>query len=347
MRARPHYAGLELTLACPCRCVTCGSGAGRRRARELDTHEWRAVIDELAALGCRRVTFLGGEPLSRPDWFELAQAVRARGMALELITSGMNVSDRVVEHLLRLSVGSVTVSVDGTREAHDEQRGVQGSFERALDAITRLDEAGLRVGVTTQVNARSLPTLEALAPELQGAGAIGWQLQLTMLSGLAGDAWVLPPERMPEVFATIRRLCRRAGLRPFLANNLGYMSEDDPILRSAPGVSPRCWLGCFAGVRTVGIASDGTVRGCLALPYELHEGNVLDEGLRAIWRDPARFSYTRAFEPASLTGACAKCEHGAVCRGGCNALAMRVHGRTGVSTHCVTSYEGSRAADRS
>ncbi|NOY91978.1 MAG: radical SAM protein, partial [Deltaproteobacteria bacterium] len=157
MRARPHYAGLELTLACPCRCVTCGSRAGRRRERELDTQEWRGVIRELAELDCRRVTFLGGEPFSRPDWSELAHEVRARKMALEIITSGMSVSERVVAQLLDLEISSVTVSVDGTRAVHDELRGVSGSFGRALEAITRMDEAGLRVGVATQLNTLSLP----------------------------------------------------------------------------------------------------------------------------------------------------------------------------------------------
>ncbi len=297
------------------------------------------MIQQLAELGCGRVTFLGGEPFSRPDWTRLAREVRTQNMALEIITSGMNVSDRVVARLLELEVDSMTVSVDGTREAHDELRGVKGGFERALDAITRMDEAGLRVGVATQLNALSLPSLEALAPEIQRAGAMGWQLQLSMPSGLAGDALVLPPERMSEVFTIIRRLRTRAGLRPFLTNNLGYMSWDDPILRSAPGVAPRCWLGCFAGVRTVGVASDGSVRGCLALPYEMQEGNVRSESLKSIWLDPARFAYTRGFELTDLSGACAACEHGALCRGGCNALAMRVHGKTGTCTHCMAQHE--------
>ena len=131
----------------------------------------------------------------------------------------------------------------------------------------------------------------------------------------------------------------RRGLRPFITSNLGYMSEDDPLLRSAPGVMPPCWLGCFAGVRTIGIASDGSVRGCLALPYERSEGNVREQSLRTIWEDERRFGYVRGFRPEQLSGPCAECEHGRVCRGGCTALALRVHGRPGVCTHCAHQHE--------
>lgn len=330
-------AGLELTLACPCHCETCGSGAGKARPDELTTGEWLVVIRDLAGIGCRRIALLGGEPLLRNDWVLLAQEAVGLGLQVEIITSGIGVDRDIATQIYRIGLASVTVSVDGVRKVHDRQRGVTGGYDRALNAIGLLDRAGVRVGVTTQINKETLPTLDDLAPELQAAGAMGWQLQLTMPCGRAQERHdiVVEPDRMPEVYQTIRRLTKRRGLRPYITDNIGYLTPDDPQLRTQPGMPARCWLGCFAGLRNIGISSNGSVKGCLALPDTMIEANVRDYPVERIWNDPNRFAYNRAFSLADLSGECAHCQYGPICRGGCIATAMAVHKKSGISTHCI------------
>jgi radical SAM protein with 4Fe4S-binding SPASM domain len=332
-----HAAGLELTLACPCRCETCGSDAGERRRDELTPGQWISALTRLKRLGCERVSLLGGEPLLYPEWPMVAAAAREQGMDVELITSGIGLGPEVARTIYQIGMASVTVSVDGTETVHDAQRRVRDGFRQALDAIRYLDEAGLRVGVNSQINALSLPTLDDLAPLLESAGALGWQLQLTMPRGRAAScrAIALPPEAIPDVLRTVRRLVARPGLRPFISDNIGYLTKDDPVLRTPPRIPTRCWLGCLAGIRALGIMSDGSVKGCLALPDEAIEGNLLEEPLEEIWGDMSRFAYNRAFDPESLGGACATCKLGRICRGGCTAFAIAVHGRPNVSTHCL------------
>ena len=331
-----NVAGLELTLACPCRCETCGSNAGKPRENELDTTEWLGVVNALADLGCKRLSLLGGEPLLRPDWAEIGKAATDRDMWVDMITSGMGLDEKCVEKVRDAGFVSITVSVDGTQQVHDTQRKVNGSYGQAMEAIRLLDRAGVRVGVTTQVNADTLPELEALAPELESAGAMGWQLQLTLPAGRAEGRHdlVLAPERMADLYATVGRLVKRRGLRPFITDNIGYLTSDDPVLRTPPSAPPRCWLGCFAGLRAIGITSSGDVKGCLALPDSCIEGNVREEPLERVWNDSNRFSYNRAFKLSNLGGPCAGCVYGDVCRGGCTAMAMAVHGKPSVSTHC-------------
>lgn len=331
-----YSAGLELTLACPCRCETCGSSAGKKRARELDAGQWFKVLSSLETLGCKRVGLLGGEPLLYPEWPAVARAAKEKGMAVEMITSGVGFREDTVQKMTEAGLVSVTVSVDGTEAIHDAQRRVDGGFQQSMAAIREMDKAGIKVGVNTQINTRSLPTLDTLASTLESAGVLGWQLQLTLPRGRAAEdiGLSLPPEAMPEVLAALRRLVKRPGLRPFITDNIGYMTKDDPVLRTPPRISSRCWLGCFAGLRVVGITSDGNVKGCLALPDEAVEGNILHESLEAIWNDPTRFAYNRSFEPAALSGDCATCKFGNICRGGCTAAAMTIHGKPNVSTHC-------------
>ncbi|HEX7596591.1 MAG TPA: radical SAM protein [Polyangia bacterium] len=331
-----RVAALELTLECPCRCQTCGSNAGAARDDELSVSEWLGVVNELADLGCKWLTLMGGEPLVSPAWPAVARAAVGRGMVVDMVTSGVGMDATTAAALFEAGLSSVTVSVDGTAQVHNRLRGVPDGHAHALRAIGLLDAAGLRVGVTTQINGENIDTLEALAPELQSAGAMGWQLQLTIPVGRAAGAHLAaPPERMAELHQVLRRLAARPGLRPTLTDNLGYCTADDVQLRTPARASrPRQWLGCFAGLAVAGVTSNGTVKGCLALPDACGEGNVRHEPFRQIWGDPKRFAYNRAFDPASLSGACADCEHGRHCRGGCTALAMAFHGRPGVSQHC-------------
>ena len=332
----PFIAVLELTLRCPCRCQTCGSHAGAPRACELDHGEWLGVIGSLADLGCRRITLMGGEPLLYPRWVDLVHAARARDMLVDLISCGQGLDENVAFAMRDCGLHAVTISIDGLAATHDAQRRVSGCFEQALRASRLVDQAGLKVGVTSQVNQGNLSELESLAPMLEAAGVLGWQLQLTLPLGRAEEHrhLITPPAMMPDLLRVLRRLARRPGLRPHLTDNIGYGTDDDMELRTIQGGFPRPWLGCCAGLDALGVTSDGRVKGCLALPDTCVEGNVRQESLVAMWNDPDRFSYNRHYTPAQLSGACADCAQAQGCRGGCTATAYAMHGRPGVSTHC-------------
>ena len=337
----PFAAALELTLRCPCRCLTCGSHAGAPRPRELDHGEWLGVIEALADLGCRRITLMGGEPLMYPRWMDLAQAGHAREVMVDLISSGQGIDEKTASRMAQSGLHAVTISVDGLAATHDAQRRVPACFDQAMQAIRLVDKAGLKVGVTSQVNQENLLDLEPLAPLLQDAGVLGWQLQLTMPLGRAGEnhQLPLPPAKMPEFLGILRRLARRPGLRPHSTDNIGYCTSDDLALRTIQGGFPRPWLGCRAGLDAIGVTSDGRVKGCLALPDACTEGNVREESLATIWHDPNRFGYNRRYQPGQLSGPCVECPEARRCRGGCTATSYAMHGKPGTSNHCFRLHE--------
>jgi radical SAM protein with 4Fe4S-binding SPASM domain len=248
----------------------------------------------------------------------------------------MGINELCAARIRAAPLASITISVDGTQAVHDSQRGVPGCYQQALNAIRWLDQAGMKVGVTSQVNPQTLPTLQALAGELQDAGAMGWQWQLTLPVGrAAGKAHLaMTPEQIPELYRLLQRMSNRRGLRPHMTDNIGYCTEDDALLRTMQGGYPVIWQGCFAGLLVAGVMSDGSVKGCLALPDSCIEGNVRHEPLATIWKDPHRFAYNRSRDRPALSGACATCPSGAICRGGCTAAALTTHGRPGISTHC-------------
>ena len=337
-------AEIELTTACPCRCVTCGSNCGRAAVSELTADELTRIISDLHALGCQRVTFLGGEPLCRPDLMTLIRHARGLRLMVELVTSAMGLDAAVAQELKNAGINTVTVSVDGLEASHDAQRAVNGSYCRALEAIRALRAARVPVAVNTQLNRLSLPDLDALGDQLLQAGAMGWQLQTTLPMGRAAQSsLILQPADMPELLNVVRRLSRRPRLAPQLTDATGWCTSDDTRLRSVPGVMARCWLGCSAGTHHMGITSQGDVKGCLALPNEFTEGNVRDETLREIWADPKRFAHNRTYRPESLSGSCATCTQATLCRGGCMASAVSFHGQPGRNDNCLLLVEQNHA----
>jgi radical SAM protein with 4Fe4S-binding SPASM domain len=347
----PSTCVWEITLACNARCVHCGSSAGTARPRELDTAEALALALELGQLGCKSVTLSGGEPLLRADWPVLAAAIRAAGMRLEMITNGLLVAAHA-DGIRDAGFAGVTFSIDGTAPVHDALRGVPGGLEQLLRGAGALRKRGVRVGAVTQVNRRNVAQLGEIQSMLASAGFEGWQLQLTMPMGRAAhdvDNLCLPPAEVPALEQTIIALRARPGLFVDAADNIGYMSRDEPRLRSRRDEPARFWTGCPAGLTVVGITSDGTVRGCLSLPPAADEGNVRDRSLSAIWRDPASFSYNRRFDANRLGGPCTACPFGRICRGGCRSLAWATSpGNPHANPYCirhVTEKAGASVVD--
>lgn len=348
---RPRYCVWEITLACDARCVHCGSFAGPARREELTTEEALDAVDQLADLGCRSVTLSGGEPLMRADWPAIAGGIVERGMRLEMISNGLAVEAQA-DTLAAAGFFAVSMSVDGPPALHDELRGVEGGFDALTRGAQALRERGVRIGAVTQVNRRNLPYLDEVHDLLIEHGFAGWQLQLTLAHGRAGsvvqgeEPICLEPEQLPELERKMMALLDRGQIFIHAADSIGYLGRGENRIRSGTGRDGNIWAGCQAGIQVIGLTSDGRVRGCLSLPPTFDEGNIRERRLADLWADPSCFAFTRRFEPTTLTGVCAGCELGRICRGGCTSLAVSATGSVGDNPYCLRRLmrEGAGAA---
>jgi radical SAM protein with 4Fe4S-binding SPASM domain len=332
----PEHCVWELTLACNARCLCCGSAAGTPRCDELDPREALELGAALARLGTKRVTLMGGEPLVRPDWREIAAALATAGVVVEMVTNGLALDAATAAELVAVGVHSVSVSIDGTEATHDRLRGAAGSFALGIRAVRAARAAGLPVGVVTQVNRANLRELERLYAELLDAGALGWQLQLSEAMGRCADRdLLLAPSELPELERIILAIVAEERLWTYAADNVGYMSRNEPLLRSGRLAADRCWRGCQAGLRVVGVTSNGTVRGCLALPAAFDEACIRRRPLREIWRDERAFAYNRVPGTKALRGTCRRCPFARVCGAGCSSLCYAATGTLGDNPYCL------------
>ena len=321
----PAFAVWELTLRCNLRCLHCGSYAGAARDDELGLAECLQVADDLAALGCRRMTLGGGEPTLHPHWSAIGRRLSDQGVLVNLISNGWAWTQEQVDQAFAGGLGNIGFSVDGLAPAHDTIRRA-GSFERVMAAIDLCLRAGMPVAVATHINQLNAHGLRELGQALRDHGVSHWQLQLGTASGHLREhgELLLPPEDLLWLIPEIAELrtSAPAGFELQPAHNLGYYGPHETALR-ADGSPLDVWIGCRAGCQVIGIESNGNVKGCLSLPSARHgqhrfvEGNLREARLPELWSRAGAFTLNRTFRPEQLGGFCAACRYRDICRGGC------------------------------
>src|SRR5580704_7439686 len=110
---RPIYAVWEITLACDLACRHCGSRAGHGRPDELTTAEALDLVNQMADLGVKEVSVIGGEAYLREDWLDIVRAIRARGMICSTTTGGRGLTPEIVAQAKAAGLMGVSVSIDG------------------------------------------------------------------------------------------------------------------------------------------------------------------------------------------------------------------------------------------
>ncbi len=327
----------ELTLACNARCIHCGSSAGTPRKNELTTEEALGLIDDLVSLDCEAITFSGGEPFMRKDWPLLAESLLRAGVRIEAITNGLCVSEQA-DAIANAGFHNVTFSVDGTAETFDRLRGLTGGLERLLEGVRSIANRGTYIGAVTQINRLNWRELDQIHDLLVTNGFEGWQVQLTMPHGRAAenrDELCLAQQDLLTLEKKLLDLHKKSPIFIQIADNIGYLGRNEPVLRAGASPTHKIWGGCQAGLQVIGITSDGTIRGCLSMPPALNEGNIRERPLSEIWNAPEGFSYNRQFNVKSLEGTCADCPLGSLCRGGCKSLAYAITGELHSNPYCL------------
>ncbi len=335
---RPVYAVWEITLRCDQSCRHCGSRAGHARPDELSPAQALDLVHQLADLGVREVTLIGGEAYLREDWLQLVAALRKRGVLCSVTTGGRGLDAARALAAHEAGVQSMSVSVDGLVDAHDRLRGVAGSHASAMSAIAAIRGAGMRVSCNTQINQWNRHQLPALLGQLLDAGVTAWQPQLTAPLGRAADEHelVLQPYHLLELFPVLAALadrCHDAGVLFWPGNSIGYYGPFEQRLRAkVPGGHRGA---CGAGRATLGIEADGTVKGCPSLPTADHTaGNVRDAPLVEIWERGLALRRIRDQRVDELRGFCRGCYYADECRGGCNFTAQAIMGDIGDNPLC-------------
>jgi 12,18-didecarboxysiroheme deacetylase len=129
---------------------------------ELTTEEGMALIDDLAEFGSPVILFSGGEPLMRKDLPELAGYARSKGIRAVISTNGTLITEEMAKKLKDIGLSYVGISLDGMRETNDKFRGIEGSFDKALQGLHNCQKEGIKVGLRFTINRHNVHDIPAI-----------------------------------------------------------------------------------------------------------------------------------------------------------------------------------------
>jgi radical SAM protein with 4Fe4S-binding SPASM domain len=289
----------------------------------LTTDEALELCDQFPALLVQEVDFTGGEPLLRPDWPDIALRLKELGITTGIVTNGIGLDRGTVSKLEETGISHLAMSIDGLEQTHDLIRGKKGLYRQSMKGLRGLLEQGMATTIITTVTELNIDELPVLFDLFVDMGIERWRPQPLISSGrVQSHRELLIDERtflkLVGFYQNWGQRALDADMELLRADGLGYYFEPD--LFRGP------WHGCPAGLVSVGITSDGKVKGCLSLPDRFIEGDVRQNSLWDIWFDANAFSYTRQFSTSILGDNCQACDKGEQCRGGCSAMS---YGYTG------------------
>jgi radical SAM protein with 4Fe4S-binding SPASM domain len=339
------------TRRCNLACRHCYSDSDAHRHPEMTTEQAMAFIEDIAAFGCPALLLSGGEPLIRPDVFDLMGHARDRGLAVTISSNGTLIGEESARRIADLGVRYVGVSIDGIGAVHDAFRGRRGAFRRTIAGIRFLKEAGVRVGIRVTLTPTSIPSLGALFDLVEeeridracfyhlvpaGRGvqevALDRETERAALERIFDWAEDLIERDVPVEVLTVDNYSDGAALY------LRALREDaDLAERIHDALSWNGGAGNASGRGLAAVDWEGRVR-----PDQFwggpYMGNVCDRPLSEIWTDPGADLEALRTRRERLHGRCSECRFLDYCGGGLGSRSLAAAGDLDASDPgCVLS----------
>jgi radical SAM protein with 4Fe4S-binding SPASM domain len=322
----PIFVIWEVTGRCNLRCKHCLSDSGKAHPDELSTQESKNLIDTLETMKVFNVSFSGGEPLTRPDIFELLEYSSQKKLSIELLTNGTMITKEVIDRFENINLFNIQVSIDGIGKTHDKFRGVDGSYKRAVKAIKLLKDANYEVVISSAVSKQNMGRISELIDMAIDLGASAYKTTLFMPAGRGKgneDGLVLTPKDAKDFAFMLIDKKKEVGDKIVINNEVIYPWLTDIADNSdPPETEDNSKIGCTAGNSSLYIVSDGKIAPCPFL-REFDAGDIRKENLKEIWDNSTTFDIFRNVTRGDLKGKCNGCEYlGVRCYGGCRAAAF-------------------------
>ena len=340
----------ETTRRCYLSCRHCrGAARNEDYAGELTTDDGKRLIDGIAEMGGPILILTGGEPMSRPDIYELARYGTDAGLRVVMAPCGQLLDEETAPRLREAGVQALSISIDGPdAEAHDEFRGVAGAFDSALRGSQHARAAGLSFQINTTVtklNVQLLPEIYQLALDI---GANGFDAFFLVPTGRGSDLrdLAISPEEQERALCWLAETSAAAPIRvkvtcapqfSRIRQQLGGPSRRSQSGRPAGG-------GCMAGRGFVFVSHRGVLQPCGFLDVSSGDLREAEFDFARLYEESEVFNALR--RPDDYGGRCGICEYRVVC-GGCRARAYAatgdfLAGEPGCSYRPVAIREGAR-----
>jgi radical SAM protein len=354
----PFTIAWEVTRACAFACVHCRADAiPQRNPQELTTKEGYRLIDRLAEFGSPILIFTGGDPMMRPDLFDLIAYGTEKGLRCSLTPTATALpTEGRLKRAKEAGIRRVALSLDApTKEVHDEFRNVDGSWQRTMDILHRAKRVGISVQVNTTVSTFNIDLLPEMVPFVEEVGAVQWSVFFMVPTGRAQAKHMISPEKHERTFHWLYDLSKEAPFdikataapmyrRVAIERKKTEVDDGSEVTFQGAGFQYADGLhrprkGVNDGNGFLFISHIGEIQPSGFLP--ITAGNVRDDDVVEVYRTHPIFKNLR--DPSKLKGRCGRCEYKDLCGG----QRGRAYGMSGdymaEDPACLYIPEGTRA----
>ncbi len=331
----------NLIRRCNLTCKHCYSiSADKDFPGELSTAEVFAVMDDLKAFRVPVLILSGGEPLLRPDIFDISRRAKAMGFYVGLSTNGTLIDETNIEAIADVGYDYVGISIDGVRETHDMFRRKQGAFDESMHGIRLCHAAGIKVGMRFTITMDNAHELPALLDIMEQEGVDKFYLSHLNYAGRGNKnrkddvVHQMTRNAMDLLFDTCWQDVRAGRQREFVTGNndadgvylLQWIARHMPDKLAHMQQRLQQWGGNASGVNIANIDNLGNVHPD-TFWWDYNLGNVRDRSFSAIWQDTSDplMAGLKA-QPRPLKGRCAACQHRDICGGNTRVRAWQLTG---------------------
>jgi len=312
----------EVTQACDLACVHCRASAQPdRNPRELTTEQGCRLLDEIRSFGNPLMVFTGGDPLKRPDIYDLIRHSVKIGLRTNVTPSATPLlTPAAIDEFKASGVSRMAISVDGPdAQTHDDFRGIPGTFDRAMMALRHAQKIGLETQFQTTVTRRNMARLPEVAKLAADVETRMWSLFFLIVTGRALHDDDLAAQEYEQVFAFMYELSKTAKFgiktteamhyRRYVAQRMKAEHRTMPD-EKASSVMWRT-AGVSDGKGFVFVSHTGEIFPSGFLP--ISAGNVLGNSLVDVYRNSDLFRSLR--DTGQRGGKCGICEYQKICGG--------------------------------
>ncbi len=331
----------NLIRRCNLNCIHCYSlSADVDFPGELSTAEVFDVMDDLRAFGVPVLILSGGEPLLRPDIFDISKRAKDKGFYTGLSSNGALIDEEVANKIAEIGYDYVGVSLDGIGEVHDRFRRQEGSFDAALNGMSLCKSRKIKVGLRFTMTERNVESLPEMLDLMDREDIDKFYLSHLVYAGRGNryrgdDAYhQTTRDAMNLIFERCWDYVQRGIKKEFVTGNndadgvffLHWVRDRFPEKVSHIEAKLRLWGGNASGVNVANIDNLGNVHPD-TFWWHYNLGNVKERPFSEIWQDTSDpiMAGLKA-KPRQISGRCGACRHFAICGGNTRVRAMQISG---------------------
>ena len=322
----------EVTRSCNLACKHCrGEAHTEPYPGELSTAEAKALIDTFPDVGDPIIIFTGGDPMMRPDVYELIRYATDKGLRCVFSPNGTLITKETARKIREAGIQRCSISIDGAdAESHDDFRGVPGAFAASMRGIEYLKAEGMEFQINTTVTKNNLSSFKEIFELCERIGAAAWHIFLLVPMGRAAGLadQVITAQEYEDVlhwfydFRKTTNMHLKATCAPHYYRIMRQRAKEDNVAVTPENFGMDAMTrGCLGGTGFCFISHVGQVQPCGYL--ELDCGNIKKTPFPEIWRNSKHFLEFRNQD--DYKGKCGSCEYHKVC-GGCRARAWSMDG---------------------